>query len=70
GWVPGRRAVIGTPAQVRGQLEQIAESYGAEEVMIVTITHSHAARMRSYELIADAFGLESHSGAAAGVVGA
>ena len=31
--------------------------YGAEEVMIVTITHDHAARRRSYELIAEAFGL-------------
>ena len=33
------------------------EEYGAEELMIVTITHSHRARRRSYELIADAFAL-------------
>jgi hypothetical protein len=25
--------------------------------MVVTITHEHAARRRSYELVADAFGL-------------
>ena len=31
--------------------------YGADEVMIVTITYDHAARRRSYELIAEAFGL-------------
>jgi hypothetical protein len=28
-------------------------------VMVVTITHDHAARRRSYELIAEAFGLGS-----------
>ena len=31
--------------------------YGADELIVVTITHDHAARRRSYELIADAFGL-------------
>ena len=31
---------------------------GAEEVIVVTITHDHGARRRSYELIAEAFGLE------------
>jgi hypothetical protein len=35
--------------------------YGAEEVMIVTITHSHEARKRSYELVAEAFGLQPPS---------
>jgi luciferase family oxidoreductase group 1 len=52
----GRRAVLGTPAQVRARLEEIADAYGAEEVIVVTITHDHAARVRSYELIAHAFG--------------
>jgi luciferase family oxidoreductase group 1 len=54
-----RRAVLGTPAQVRAGLEAVADAYGAEEVVVVTITHDHAARRRSYELIADAFGLSS-----------
>jgi luciferase family oxidoreductase group 1 len=57
GWIPGRRGIIGNPEQVRAQLEAVAEGYGAEEVMVVTITHSHAARLRSYELIAEAFDL-------------
>jgi hypothetical protein len=35
------------------------EEYGAQEAVVVTITHSHAARRRSYELIAEAFGLAS-----------
>jgi luciferase family oxidoreductase group 1 len=54
---PGRRAVIGSPETVRAGLEEVVREYGAEELMIVTITHEHAARRRSYELIAEAFGL-------------
>jgi luciferase family oxidoreductase group 1 len=54
----GRRGIAGTPEQVRAQLEEVAEAYGAEEVMVLTITHDHAARRRSYELLAEACGLE------------
>src|SRR3954463_12313263 len=60
----GRRAVIGDPEKVRGGIEEVAEQYGADEVMVVTITHDHAARRRSYELIADAFGLQDAAGSA------
>ena len=49
---PGRRAIIGSPPEVRAGLEAVAEEYGADEVMIVTITWDHAARKKSYELIA------------------
>jgi len=52
-----RRALVGTPAVVRAQLEQVADEYGAEEVMVVTITFDHAARSKSYELLAAEFGL-------------
>jgi luciferase family oxidoreductase group 1 len=52
-----RRMTLGPPDVVRMGLEAIREEYGAEELMIVTITHSHRARRRSYELIADAFAL-------------
>jgi luciferase family oxidoreductase group 1 len=55
----GRRAVIGSPETVRAGLEQVAAEYGAEEVLVLTITHDHDARRRSYELIAQAFGLGS-----------
>jgi luciferase family oxidoreductase group 1 len=54
---PTRRGVIGSPATVRTGIEEVAARYGAEEVIVVTITWDHAARRRSYELIADAFGL-------------
>ncbi len=52
---PGRRAIVGTPAKVRARVEELASEYGAEEAMLVTITHSHDARRRSYELVAEAF---------------
>ena len=52
-----RRVVLGTGPQVREELEQIALEYGAQEVIVVTITHDHAMRRRSYELLADAFEL-------------
>jgi luciferase family oxidoreductase group 1 len=50
----GRRAVLGSPETVKRGLEEIAKAYDADEVMVVTITHDHAARRRSYELIAEA----------------
>jgi luciferase family oxidoreductase group 1 len=56
---PRRRAVLGSPENVRAGLLDVADEYGAEEIMVVTITYSHAARRRSYELIAKAFGLTS-----------
>jgi luciferase family oxidoreductase group 1 len=52
-----RRISAGTPEQVRAQLETLAQQYGADELIVVTITHDHGARRRSYELLADAFGL-------------
>jgi luciferase family oxidoreductase group 1 len=55
GGTAGRRAIIGSPAKVRLRLEELASAYGAEEAMLVTITHSHEARRRSYELVAEAF---------------
>jgi luciferase family oxidoreductase group 1 len=54
-----RRRVVGAPETVKKGLEDVAREYGAGEVMIVTITFDHAARRRSYELIAAAFGLDA-----------
>ncbi len=58
GALPGRRGIIGSPERVRAGLERLAEEYGADEVIVVTITHDHAARRRSYELLAEAVGLK------------
>jgi luciferase family oxidoreductase group 1 len=54
-----RRVIVGTPETVRAGLEAVAAEYSAEEVLLVTITHDHEARERSYELIAGAFGLSA-----------
>ena len=51
------RFVVGSPERVRAGLEEVAAEYGGGEVAVVTITYDHAARRRSYELIASAFGL-------------
>src|SRR6185437_6415131 len=39
------RYFVGTPEQVRPQLERMAEAIQTEELMVVTVIHSHAARM-------------------------
>jgi luciferase family oxidoreductase group 1 len=54
---PGRRLMLGTPDQVKTQIEDLAVQYGAAEVMLVNILYDHQARLKSYELIAKAFGL-------------
>ncbi len=54
---PGRRLIAGAPDTVRAAVEAVAAEYGADEVFLVNIMYDHAARRRSYELIADAFGL-------------
>jgi len=49
------RAVIGGPEKCRRELEAMAERYGADEMMILTITGDYASRTRSYELLIGAF---------------
>jgi luciferase family oxidoreductase group 1 len=62
----GRRLVTGSPETVRQALEKIAADFGAEEVLALTITYDHAARRRSYELLARAFALPGMAVAVAG----
>lgn len=50
-----RRVIAGDPSAVRGALENLAQDYGADEVFVVNILYDHAARLRSYELLAQAF---------------
>ena len=52
------RVVSGTPAQVHAQLTQLAAEYGVDEITAVTITADFQDRLRSYELLAEAFDLE------------
>ena len=52
-----RRRIAGTPPQCRAGLEALAAEYGVDEVVVVTITESWETRLRSYALLAEAFGL-------------
>ena len=50
-------AVVGSPATVRAGIEELAAEYRVNEVLLVTIVWDHRARVRSYELVAQEFGL-------------
>jgi alkanesulfonate monooxygenase SsuD/methylene tetrahydromethanopterin reductase-like flavin-dependent oxidoreductase (luciferase family) len=43
---------VGSPSTVAEQLDVLAAETGADELLITTITHGHADRVRSYELLA------------------
>ncbi|WP_221938579.1 LLM class flavin-dependent oxidoreductase [Mycobacterium sp. KBS0706] len=52
-----RNQIVGTPETVKAEIERLAGETAASEVMITSMIHDHAARLRSYELVAKAFGL-------------
>jgi luciferase family oxidoreductase group 1 len=52
-----QRTVAGAPEQVRERLLALAAEYGVDELVIVTMTHEFKARLRSYELLAEVFGM-------------
>lgn len=49
--------VHGTPDEVTSGLDDLRKRTGADELMLTTNVHGPAARLRSYELIADAYGM-------------
>jgi len=49
------RAIIGSPRTCRDALEEMAQRYAADEVMVLTITGAYETRRRSYELLMGAF---------------
>lgn len=51
------RQIVGDPIQVKTKIEALAQAHGASDISVVTITHDAVARRRSYELLAEAFGL-------------
>jgi luciferase family oxidoreductase group 1 len=61
-----RRFVLGSPPTVRAGLEHAAEEYGVDEIVLLTITHQHEARRRSYEFLAKEMGLADTGEAIAG----
>jgi len=52
-----RRVFVGSPATIRERLAPVVGATAADELMITTMIYDHAARKRSYVLLADAFGL-------------
>jgi luciferase family oxidoreductase group 1 len=46
------RSFVGSPEAVRNGLAQFVEETGADEVIVASAIHDHAARLRSYELLA------------------
>jgi luciferase family oxidoreductase group 1 len=50
--------VVGDPDQVVAALDRLVGETGVAELMITTLVHGHAGRLRSYELIAEAVGLQ------------
>ncbi|MCB1379132.1 MAG: LLM class flavin-dependent oxidoreductase [Alphaproteobacteria bacterium] len=60
-WTPAEKAqasrmlacsFVGAPDTVRAGLRRFSESTGVDELMVATAVHDHAARLRSYELLA------------------
>jgi luciferase family oxidoreductase group 1 len=49
------RAVIGGPGKAKRELNNLVEQYGADELMVLTITGDYDSRRRSYELLIGAF---------------
>ncbi|MFI8193420.1 LLM class flavin-dependent oxidoreductase [Streptomyces sp. NPDC085946] len=52
---------VGSPGRVADRLEQLREATDADELLITTITHDHADRVRSYELLAREWRRRGHS---------
>ncbi len=52
-----QRALVGTAPQVKAKLEALADQLQVRELVVITWTWDPAAQRRSYELLAQAFGL-------------
>jgi luciferase family oxidoreductase group 1 len=57
--------VVGDPPTVRAGLADLAARTGADELMVTTMVHAPADRLRSYELVAEACGLSGEAPAPA-----
>ncbi len=53
------RVVSGTPEQVKKELVDLSEQFGADELMITTMSDNATLRRRSFELLAEILGLRS-----------
>ncbi|MBM4296241.1 MAG: LLM class flavin-dependent oxidoreductase [Deltaproteobacteria bacterium] len=55
-----RKAIAGSIDHVKQRLEELANQLELDELVIVTWTYDAAPRLRSYELLAEAFGLQKN----------
>jgi luciferase family oxidoreductase group 1 len=55
----GRKAIVGTPAQVAAHIEELGRSLALDEIVINTWTYDPMARLRSYSLLAREFGMSA-----------
>jgi luciferase family oxidoreductase group 1 len=53
------RSIVGSPDTVRRGIAALVEETGADELIVVSDVYDHSARLRSFELIADAGGLSA-----------
>jgi len=51
------RSIVGTPESVTERLHALQEQFDADELIVLSVTGSYRARLRSYELLANAFEL-------------
>jgi luciferase family oxidoreductase group 1 len=65
-WTPMEKAqasgmlscsVVGSPETVRRGIRQLVEATGADELIVAAAIHDHEARLRSYEILAEAVGM-------------
>ena len=54
-----RKAIVGSADQVAARLKELAQRLELDELVVVTWTYDPAPRHRSYELLAQAFGLSA-----------
>lgn len=52
-----RKMIIGSPKTVLKKIEELRKRFNANEIMLVTITHSYEAKVKSFKLIAKEAGL-------------
>ena len=57
------RMFVGSPATVMTKLQPMIAASQADELMVITAVYDHDARKKSYQLMADAFGLGNKAAA-------
>ncbi len=53
------RSIVGSPETIRSGIDALVAETGADELIVVSDVYDHAARLRSFELIAEAAGAMS-----------